>query len=96
MGPTWYRPEFLSVSRFSGVWSPLCFSQEQQASADTLLLGTQGSTEGPGSGLGRASSLRQRSPVTAVGRDRLSSVLRELTLPGAEEEIRQATIIDLF
>ena len=35
--------------------------------------------------------------MTAVGRDLLSSsVLRELTLPGAEEEIRQATIIDLF
>lgn len=49
--------------------------QLEQASADTLLVGTQGSTEGPGSGLGRAASLRQRSPVTAVGSCLLFSLL---------------------
>ena len=51
----------------SPLFLPGAQRQLQQASADTLLLGTQGSTEGPGSGLGRAASLRQRSPVTAEG-----------------------------
>ena len=38
VGPTWYRPELLSVSGFSGAWSPLCFSQEHRGNCSRLQL----------------------------------------------------------
>lgn len=98
---TWHMPDFfLKLGPFCSLVPPLLLPEAQrlleQALPDTLLPGTQMSTEGPVVAWGGLPVLAE---VLCAGDGQapplLSSCLRELTFPGAEE-IKQTNIIVHF